>query len=120
MRGRSRPLADAGPGLWMRKLGLDELPRLWSVLVGHASLVGPRPALFNQVDDLVAAPRGGRRRRAEASASPAGPRSTAATNWPFRTRRALDAEYLRRRSFLFRDPEDPGQHRRAGADRQGR
>ncbi len=39
-------------GLVIRKLSIDELPQLWDILVGKMSLIGPRPALWNQ-DDLI-------------------------------------------------------------------
>ena len=37
----------------MRKTSIDELPQLYSILIGDLSFVGPRPALYNQ-SDLIA------------------------------------------------------------------
>ncbi|TCS15555.1 sugar transferase [Caulobacter sp. BK020] len=87
------------PGAFLRRTSLDELPQLWSVLVGDMSLVGPRPALFNQ-DDLVAL-------RTEAGVEALRP---GVTGWAQINGRdevsipekvALDAEYLRHQGFWF-------------------
>jgi len=86
-------------GGFLRKSSLDELPQLWCILKGEMSLVGPRPALFNQ-DDLIAV-------RTEAGVHALKP---GLTGWaqvngrdeleiPLKV--AYDAEYLQRQSFML-------------------
>jgi O-antigen biosynthesis protein WbqP len=86
-------------GSFLRKSSLDELPQLWSILVGDMSFVGPRPALFNQ-DDLVA-------KRTAIGVHELVP---GLTGWAQVNGRdelsisekvKLDAEYLQRQSLLF-------------------
>lgn len=37
-------------GKWIRKSSIDELPQLFNIFIGQMSFIGPRPALWNQLD----------------------------------------------------------------------
>lgn len=86
-------------GAFLRRTSLDEIPQLWSVLKGDMSLVGPRPALYNQ-DDLI-------NLRTEKGVDKLLP---GITGWAQVNGRdelsisdkvALDEEYLNRQTFWF-------------------
>lgn len=94
------PAAHLTPiGGLLRATSLDEIPQLWSILRGDMSLVGPRPALFNQ-HELI-------RRRHELGIEALRP---GLTGWAQVNGRdhaseerkiALDAEYLRQASIAL-------------------
>jgi len=86
-------------GSFLRKSSLDELPQLWSILIGDMSFVGPRPALFNQTDLIEL-----RTQRGVHLLAPG------LTGWaqvngrdelPIPVKVQFDIDYLQRRSFTF-------------------
>jgi O-antigen biosynthesis protein WbqP len=86
-------------GSFLRRSSLDELPQLWSILVGDMSIVGPRPALFNQ-NDLISM-----RTRAGVHHLTPGLTGWAQVNGrdelPIPEKVKYDVEYLRRRCMIF-------------------
>ena len=86
-------------GGFLRRSSLDELPQLFNILVGDMSVVGPRPALWNQ-QDLIDA-----RDRAGACALRPGLTGWAQINGrdelPIARKAELDGEYARKISFGF-------------------
>ena len=96
----ANPKAHLTPiGSFLRKSSLDELPQLWSILVGDMSFVGPRPALFNQ-HDLIEL-----RTQKNVHALVPGLTGWAQVNGrdelPIPQKVALDTEYLQRQGFWF-------------------
>jgi O-antigen biosynthesis protein WbqP len=94
------PQAHLTPvGGLLRRTSLDELPQLWSILMGDMSWVGPRPALFNQTDLIEM--------RTQAGVHLLVPGLTGWAQVNGRDEIALsdkvqlDTEYLQRQSFVF-------------------
>ena len=84
-------------GRFMRKTSFDELPQIWNIFVGQMSIIGPRPALWNQYD-LIA-----EREIYGANDVPVGLTGWAQINGrdelPIEVKAMLDGEYVKRMSF---------------------
>jgi O-antigen biosynthesis protein WbqP len=94
------PKAHLTPiGSFLRKSSLDELPQLWSILVGDMSFVGPRPALFNQYDLIKLRTKTGLHYLVPGLTGWA--QINGRDELPIPQKVALDVEYLHRKSFLF-------------------
>jgi O-antigen biosynthesis protein WbqP len=86
-------------GPFLRRTSLDELPQLFSVLGGDLSLVGPRPALFNQ-DDLIAL-RTARKIHLLIPGITGWAQVNGRDELPIPVKVDFDTHYLHHRSFLF-------------------
>jgi len=96
----ANPKAHLTPiGSFLRKSSLDELPQLWSILVGDMSFVGPRPALFNQYDLIELRTKIGVHELVPGLTGWA--QINGRDELPIHEKVALDVEYLHRQSFLF-------------------
>lgn len=86
-------------GKLLRKTSLDELPQIINILVGEMSVVGPRPALWNQYD-LIA-----ERDKYGANGIRPGLTGWAQINGrdelPIEVKAQLDGEYVEKMNFLF-------------------
>lgn len=86
-------------GKWLRKTSLDELPQMWNILVGEMSLIGPRPALWNQYDLIE------ERDKCGANDILPGLTGWAQVNGrdelPIEAKATLDSEYAVSMSFIF-------------------
>lgn len=86
-------------GSFLRKSSLDELPQLWSILVGDMSFVGPRPALFNQGDLIDLRTKSGVHKLVPGLTGWA--QINGRDELPIPEKVKLDAEYLKRQSLRF-------------------
>ena len=86
-------------GSFLRRSSLDELPQLWSILVGDMSFVGPRPALFNQHDLIELRTRLGVHELVPGLTGWA--QINGRDELPISEKVALDMEYFHRRSLWF-------------------
>ena len=86
-------------GAFLRKTSLDELPQIFNIFVGKMSIIGPRPALWNQ-DDLIA-----ERDKYGANGVKPGLTGWAQINGrdelEIPVKAKLDGEYVEKMSFLF-------------------
>ena len=84
-------------GRFMRKTSLDELPQIWNIFVGQMTIIGPRPALWNQYDLIF------ERDKYGANDVPPGLTGWAQINGrdelPIEVKARLDGEYVQRMSF---------------------
>ena len=86
-------------GSFLRKTSLDEIPQLWSIVIGNMTFVGPRPALFNQYDLIQLRTMGGIHKLVPGLTGWA--QVNGRDNLSITKKVILDKEYLKKKSFMF-------------------